>query len=235
MGSYPGGKAGAGIYQRIINQFPPHDTYTEAFAGHAAVLRHKKPAGSNVAIDVDSICLQELASLNPAPPSGTEYICGCAVAILSASGRAWSKRDLIYLDPPYPFESRAGAGRQIYRHEFGTIEQHHELLRILSSLPATIAISSYPNTLYDQALQGWRKIEYRANTRGNNAQIEVLWLNYPEPVELHEYTYLGDNKRQREVLRRRIRRWQLRLARMTPLDRLAMVAAISDYRGSRQK
>ena len=51
--SYPGGKAGSGVYQTLINQIPPHDTYISATAGHDAVLRYKVPAARNVAIDLD--------------------------------------------------------------------------------------------------------------------------------------------------------------------------------------
>ena len=40
--TYPGGKNGAGIYQRIINHMPPHKTYIEAFLGSGAVLRNKR-------------------------------------------------------------------------------------------------------------------------------------------------------------------------------------------------
>ncbi|MCZ4283118.1 hypothetical protein O4H49_20200 [Kiloniella laminariae] len=29
--SYPGGKGGAGVYQKIINIMPPHKTYIEGF------------------------------------------------------------------------------------------------------------------------------------------------------------------------------------------------------------
>lgn len=29
---YPGGKGGAGVFQTIINQFPPHRVYIEPFA-----------------------------------------------------------------------------------------------------------------------------------------------------------------------------------------------------------
>ena len=231
MSTYPGGKCGPGVYQRIINQFPPHETYTEAFAGAGAVLRHKRPAGSTVAIDIDPDVLLELRSLKPATPPGTQFINRSAVAVLSDPLRKWRPSDLIYCDPPYPYVSRAGAGRQIYRHEFGELSEHAQLLRILSSLPATLAISSYPNDLYDQMLLGWRKIEYRAMTRGGTARTEVLWLNYPEPAELHEYTYLGANKRQREVIKRRILRWRRRLANMSALDRLAMLAALRDVDG----
>lgn len=35
MPTYPGGKSGAGVYQTIINQMPPHQLYVEPFAGGA--------------------------------------------------------------------------------------------------------------------------------------------------------------------------------------------------------
>jgi hypothetical protein len=50
---HPGGKAGAGVYQRIINQIPPHDVYVEAFLGDGAILRRKKPARRNIGIESD--------------------------------------------------------------------------------------------------------------------------------------------------------------------------------------
>ena len=42
--AYPGGKAGAGVCQRIINQIPSHDVYTEPFLGDGALLRRTCPA-----------------------------------------------------------------------------------------------------------------------------------------------------------------------------------------------
>ena len=50
--TYPGGKAGAGVYQRIINQIPPHDVYVEPFLGDGALLRRKRPAGRNIGIEL---------------------------------------------------------------------------------------------------------------------------------------------------------------------------------------
>ena len=61
--SYPGGKAGAGVYQAIINQIPPHGTYIEAFAGAAAVLKRKSPAPASIAIDADAAVVDELRGL----------------------------------------------------------------------------------------------------------------------------------------------------------------------------
>jgi DNA adenine methylase len=50
---YPGGKNGAGVYQAIINQMPPHETYIEPFLGAGAIFRLKRPARLNIGIDLD--------------------------------------------------------------------------------------------------------------------------------------------------------------------------------------
>jgi DNA adenine methylase len=49
--SYPGGKSGAGIYQRLINLIPPHRVLVVPFAGHCGVTRNIKPAEHTIVID----------------------------------------------------------------------------------------------------------------------------------------------------------------------------------------
>ena len=60
--SYPGGKNGPGVYQTLINHIPPHDVFVSAFAGHCGVLQNKRPAGRNIAIDLDRAPLESWAS-----------------------------------------------------------------------------------------------------------------------------------------------------------------------------
>jgi hypothetical protein len=57
--TYPGGKNGSGVYQKIINQMPPHRTYIEAFLGGGAILRAKRPAMVNIGIDLDKKVVHE--------------------------------------------------------------------------------------------------------------------------------------------------------------------------------
>jgi len=52
MPTYPGGKNGAGVYQKIINLMPPHDVYIEPFLGGGAVMRLKRPADQSFGIDL---------------------------------------------------------------------------------------------------------------------------------------------------------------------------------------
>ena len=54
-------------------------------------------------------------------------------------------------------------------------------------------------------------------------------MNYPEPIRLHDYRYLGDNFRQRERLKRIRVRWLARLERMGTLERYALLSSIDEY------
>jgi hypothetical protein len=61
--SYPGGKAGDGVYQRLINLMPPHRVYIEPFLGGGAIMRLKRPAELNIGVDlVDPAQLPIVAS-----------------------------------------------------------------------------------------------------------------------------------------------------------------------------
>lgn len=57
---YRGGKAGAGVYQKLINQMPPHTVYIEAFLGHGALLLHKRPAQLSIGLDLDPRAVHEV-------------------------------------------------------------------------------------------------------------------------------------------------------------------------------
>jgi DNA adenine methylase len=58
---------------------------------------------------------------------------------------------------------------------------------------------------------------------------EWLWMNYPPPIELHDYRYLGNNFRERERLKRIKSRWVSRLDRMGDLERYALLSSIAEY------
>lgn len=51
--SYLGSKAASGVYQKIIAEMPPHDTYIETHLGSGAVMFHKPLAARTIGIDVD--------------------------------------------------------------------------------------------------------------------------------------------------------------------------------------
>lgn len=87
-------------------------------------------------------------------------------------------------------------------------------------------ISGYWSELYAQTLKDWRTLSFPGVTRGGPAR-EYLWTNFPEPVELHDYRYLGAGFRERERIKRKKQRWAEKLRKMPLLERLALLAAVN--------
>jgi len=230
---YPGGKASDGIYHKIINQIPPHKTYIEAFLGGGAILLHKKPADCSIGIDSDVNVIENWQrsgiSINGVPLEGgvpgCTYKKGDAISFLKSY--KWRGGEFVYCDPPYLMSTRRSK-RPIYRHELATEQEHEKLLDVLLSLPCMVAISGYWSSLYASRLQGWRSISFQAGTRAGTSATEWLWMNYPEPLELHDYRYIGENFREREKINRQRKRWQARLLRMSSVQRYALMATIAE-------
>jgi DNA adenine methylase len=223
--TYPGGKNGSGVYQHIINEMPPHRVYVEPFLGHGAIMKLKKPAPASIGIDTDGDVIAHWRSLGSAPPNLT---------LLQANALDWlastdfSNDTLIYCDPPYLMSTRSSQ-RQIYRCELKD-KDHKRLLEIIKGLPCMVMVSGYWSEMYALALHDWRTDTFTTRTRGGKVATEWLWMNFPEPLELQDYSFLGDNFRERERIQRKIRRWKSRLLKMTPLERHAIMAAISEIR-----
>lgn len=226
---YRGGKNGAGVYQRIISLMPPHRVYVEAFAGSGAVLRRKRPAAENHAWDLSPDAVRRLRQATAGRPGAWRVEVADALDRLAAF--PWRGGEVVYLDPPYPFAVRS-SGRAIYEHELSD-DDHQRLLALLLALPAGVRVllSSYRNDAYDEALADWRVIEYPAITRGGRVALEAVYLNFPEPAELHDYRYLGDNYTDRQRIRRKQARWRERLAAMPAQERYAMLAVLQELRG----
>lgn len=220
---YPGGKNGAGVYQHIINQMPPHSVYIEAFAGSAAVLRHKLPARESIAIDIDARSTNALFDLKLA---NTTVFRMDALKFLREYPFT-PHIDLMYLDPPYLMSTRS-CKQPIYEHDFSTEEEHIELLSLITTMHdgVKIMISGYPSKLYDEHLAAWRTFTFSTTNRRGALTTEKLWMNYPVPVALHDYRYLGAGFRERERIKRKMNRWTARLTKMPLLERYAMLAAL---------
>jgi DNA adenine methylase len=224
--SYPGGKAADGVYHQIINQIPPHRVYIEPFLGGGAVLLRKRAAHVTIGIDSDTSVVARWQAGLMGSLLGSTYINDDAISFLKSYD--WQGDEFVYADPPYLFDVRS-CKRPIYACEFGTMEQHERLLRVLLGLPCKVAISGYQSSLYSSMLATWRAISYNAKTRGGGVRREWLWMNYPAPVELHDYRYLGSNFRERERLKRIRVRWLARLDRMDDLERYALLSSIAEY------
>ncbi len=225
--AYPGGKGGSGVYQAIINQMPPHRVYVEPFLGSGTILRMKRPApAGNIGIDSDTAVTDGWQG-NEIP--NLQIIETDALAWLAST--TFTGDTLIYLDPPYLMSTRS-CQRRIYRCELERPDQHKRLLEIIKGLGCMVMISGYHSELYAQELAGWRSIHFNAQTRGGRTAVEWLWMNFPEPVELHDYQFLGENFRERERIKRKRQRWQARLKRMPAIERYALLSALKEFRSS---
>lgn len=148
----------------------------------------------------------------------------------TASAPFWFLNDpaetLIYLDPPYPDGVRSTPGK-IYEFELMAEAEHSDLCDLLLALPCMVMISGYDNELYNRKLKGWRKEQIPTVTRGGPA-IETVWLNFSEPVELHDYQYAGFDHRDRWRIEKRRRNWLGQLRSMSAIDRGALIADINE-------
>lgn len=218
---YPGAKGGAGVYQAILNAMPRHRTYVEAFVGSGQILLRKKPAEASIVIDADAHVAAHWSTIAArGDVTGLTVLRGDARSIIAGLGVALDRTTLIYCDPPYVRSTRR-SGVALYRHEF-TDQDHRELLFLLRNLPCLVMLSGYRCALYDARLAGWRRIDYRASTH-RGPVIESLWCNFPPPAELHEYSHLGADFRERERIKRKKLRWRRRLAAMPELERRAVL------------
>ncbi|EPG4210062.1 DNA adenine methylase [Klebsiella michiganensis] len=227
--SYLGSKAASGVYQKIIAEMPPHDTYIETHLGGGAIMLRKPPAKVNWGIDIDP---QTVEAFNQGNPDFLDRLAdtlfidvGDAVEFLCRFDYASAGRVLIYSDPPYLHETRSSSAR--YRHEY-TVSDHHRLLQCLCSTPENVSVivSGYPSSVYDNALQGWRSREFQAMTRGG-VRTEKIWMNYPEGAA-YSHTFAGKDYNDRYRIKRKAQRWKNKFAALPPAERLAIMAALGE-------
>ena len=118
--TYPGGKSGAGVYQKIINLMPPHERYIEPFFGAGAIMRLKRPAQQNIGVELDPDVIK---AWTPLPH--VQLIKGDGIVYLQQ--HRFTSRDLIYCDPPYLNRTRrtprSAASGLIHEQVDETVEQ----------------------------------------------------------------------------------------------------------------
>jgi DNA adenine methylase len=211
-----GSKANAGVFHTIINQMPPHRCYIEPFLGWATIMKAKLPADRNIGIDRNG---DTIAQARLDLPSA-ELSVGDGIRFLERF--QWHGGELVYADPPYLLETRTSNSRYTFE-----LSDHARLLDVLCRLPCPVILSGYYSTLYAERLSDWRVITYTGQTRGG-PRTEYLWCNFPEPLELHDYRYLGNGFRERERIKKMQRRWVKKLSGLPSLERHALFSAMRE-------
>ncbi len=225
LGTYNGGKSGDGVYQTIINHIPPiGEKLIIGCLGHCGILRNIKPAKENYGFDVDPAVILKWIGLD----LPYNYIIDqCDILKwIKENPYFFSPGDFLYLDPPYLFDTRKGGNKPLYKFEWNR-EQHITMLKLVTELRCNIAISCYDNPLYQKHLKGWNKITFVAQTRRGPA-TETLYFNYPFPTQLHDYSYIGKDYRERENISKKIKRHVSKLQALPVLERNAIIHALND-------
>lgn len=218
---YPGNKYAYGSYQQIINEIPPHKNFITAFAGSCAVSKMKSAApGFNYAFELSSKTIRLYWNDSKFEIIQTDFIEWVKATTIC------SKDTFIYCDPPYLFSSRS-SGKKYYEHEL-TETQHVSLLILLKQLDCLICISHYKCKLYDEILTGWRTKSWNVQTH-NGPKEECIYMNYPEPKQLHQYDFLGINFTDRQRIKRKKERFGLKFLNMPSQERLACIQFILEY------
>lgn len=212
---YAGGKGR--LWQDIVSLMPPHDTYIETHLGGGAVMRNKRPAQTNIGVDIDP---QVIRTASDWGVSALTLYNADALAFLA--GYPFEGRELVYADPPYVAATKKN--RRYYRHEY-TDEDHCRLLDALLKLDCQVMISGYPSGLYEQALRGW-EVKELVNVSHAGTRREWIWANFEFSPDLHDYASIGGSFRERERIRRKTSRWVHKLARLPDLERRAVLAAL---------
>lgn len=266
LGSYPGGKGGSGVAQRLISRIPPHRVLIVPFAGHCAIVRKIRPAEQTIVIDADETVCQwwddwrrrkagrdleihhadgiewmryhfgltehrRPATRSSADGSGDDGHRDDRPSHQAETPPAASEysaalqETFVFCDPPYVLDRRTG--RQ-YKHEM-TDDDHHRFVRTASQITATgstnMMICGYDSLIY-AALAPWFLFHHEVMTRGG-LRSENVWMSYTPPDRLHDYRYIGNDRRHRERIQRRQRTWREQLRNMPSQERDAMLAALT--------
>lgn len=221
--SYLGSKAASGVYQKIIAEMPPHETYIETHLGGGAIMLRKPPAMRNIGIDLDADALKNFAFTHQL--SHVNLVIKDAVDYLESFDFTSAGRVLVYADPPYLPETRTSNNR--YHFEY-SVTDHERLLSCLMGLPSNVSIilSGYPSRLYDETLAGWRSKEFQAMTRGG-VRTEKIWMNYQEG-KAYSHAFAGKDSNDRQRIKRKVKRWKDKFSLLSPAERLAIITGLCE-------
>lgn len=217
-GGYYGGKGMGGVYQTIINHITPHDRYVEPFCGNASIFKKKELAISSLITDLDPLICNHINEhleqkgytlKNEEKQKWIWEMQGKIVTVMVIDAievledviRFCTRNSLlkvfVHLDPPYMKETRRFQTNR-YRFELDT-NYHEKMLELCLKAPYNchILISCYDNKLYKKTLSDWHQHSFETKTRGKVKATETIYYNY-EVNQLHDYTYLGKDFRERE-------------------------------------
>lgn len=217
--NYPGNKNSQGLAQWIINIMPPHEVFIELFLGSGGIMSMKDKAQLNIGCDLNTEIANSWKQLQ-----GTQYRFFNLPARVVASIYSRShKKILFYADPPYTFFRKTK--RNIYKHEMSN-QDHIDLCNIAANSKHNWIISGYECDLYNLLLPDWNKQTKVVNVQGKKA-VECIWYNFPAPVDIHDYRYLGKNRTDRQRIKRKVESWKRSFNELPVLEQKLILKALN--------
>jgi len=225
--SYNGGKGASGVHQQIINKMPKHRVYIETHLGGGSILLKKKPAECTIAIEIDTAVIKNFMRYSIADYSGgISFVNENCINFLQSYN--FKGDELIYLDPPYVFETRKDK-KDLYNYEYDD-NDHIELIEFIDGLDCFVMLSGYESELYSKLLDPakWHKFTFNAMTRAG-VRTEALWCNFnPDDYIKHDYSYIGKDFRERERIKRKSTRWVTNLQKLPDDERNYILSNIAE-------
>lgn len=214
--TYPGGKGKC--YQRLINMMPKHRVFIESHLGSGAVMRSKRAAEHSIGIDIDP---RVIAKWRADPTASCDLVCDDATRFLESF--TFTGDELVYADPPYMPSTRRR--KKVYRCDYDEGD-HDRLLRTLVNLRCMVMISGYESALYNCALGSWRRSSFTANTH-SGPRKEFVWMNFDPAIELHDGSYLGNDFRERQSIKRRHERIERKFSALDACERKELLRKLN--------
>lgn len=226
--TYRGGKGSAGTAERIIRLFPPHSMYVEGCLGNGTILRTKTPALQSIGIEENP---EVAAAWRRVKWPGLVLVESCVIAWLEKNGRKLPADALVYVDPPYPWETRSKRHRHMYGAYEWPPEKHDRLLAALDALGCSVFVSTYDSPKYRERLGLWNRDTFQAGTRGGARTECVYWRAGQTNRFGVDVRFVGRDYRERERIKKKAARWVARLKAMPEAERSGILSACIDAYG----
>lgn len=198
--SYPGGKAGSGVYQSIINHIPPHNIFVELFTGSGGLSSKIAMPEYVVLNDLNKEVFDLLKQSNVG--ISQRWVCNYSYEILLRS-LSMLPGVFFYADPPY-LKSTRSCNRNYYKCDW-SYGDHVQFLSMAAGIDAMMMISHYSCDLYNNALSEWNYFDFKAMTR-KGIRNERIYFNYAVPSVLQDSRYCGKDYTDRQRIKRKAER-----------------------------
>ena len=214
MRNYPGHKKRDGVYHKIINEIPSCEIYRELFAGSAAIASLLSMPEAQIHLnEKDPKVFQDLRFAFPSKIVTND----CAISVIQNLPSKTKRKEVIYLDPPYRHNSRP-QNTMIYDFEMTDDDHEQLLLAVLEKKDEYNFLIQHPDDeMYNEFLKGWRKTPIKMRYH-RKTQIEILYSNYDAPTALQDYSYLGDDRHERQRIKRKGDRLISKLMKLPQLE-----------------